>query len=198
MIKVSSFPAIVASYVLEKKTLRRVDKFAVYDSHNQRLVKKYLNKEAVNVFAGADLEIFKRLYPGRNFKMKATFRILSVGIVAQHRRYQDLLRAVSMLVRKNYSVQLTIVGVQTLSPYYFKELEILTEKLKLEEIVTFIDRVSDQDMMKLYKDATAFVFINDAETWGVSVLEAVAAGLPVVITDNIGAADLVTKEYGWI
>lgn len=54
-------------------------------------------------------------------------------------------------------------------------------------------------MTQLYKKSDAFLFINDGFTWGISVFEAVAAGLPVIITDNIGAADLVeNNKTGWV
>lgn len=196
-LKVASIPALLVNYLAERKSLEYIDKFAVYDSHNQKLVKKYLGKKATNVYAGADLEIYAKIYKKSRFYQKATVNILSVGIIAPHRRYEDLLRAASHL-RKSYPLTVNIVGLQTLAPDYFNKLLILAKNLKISDIVTFENRVSDKKMLDLYRKADVFVFINDAETWGVSVFEAIAAGIPVVITNNIGAADLVTNEYGWI
>jgi len=83
------------------------------------------------------------------------------------------------------------VGLHCFSPGYYGELVDLTKKLELEDQVIFKEYASEAEMKELYSDADVFVFPNDGLTWGISVFEAIAAGLPVVITNNVGAADLV-------
>jgi glycosyltransferase involved in cell wall biosynthesis len=52
--------------------------------------------------------------------------------------------------------------------------------------VHFIGRVTDDDMPKLYKGATALVFVSLYEGFGLPIVEAMASGTPV-ITSNISA-----------
>jgi glycosyltransferase involved in cell wall biosynthesis len=179
--------------------LNRVKTFATYDEFNKQLVERTLGKkDVVVVAAGADLERFKVYAKKRLFKTKKTYNILSVGVVFPHRRYEDLIRATALLLGRGLSVKTTVVGRQDLSPEYFNELKSLVTELNITKQVVFKHYVSDDEMVRLYTDSDVFVFINDGFTWGISVFEAVAAGIPCVITDNIGAADLIESgKTGW-
>ncbi|MDB5183173.1 MAG: group 1 glycosyl transferase [Candidatus Saccharibacteria bacterium] len=184
---------------LMKKGLRKITSFAVYDSFNGSLVEKHLGKKADFVAAGADLDQFIPLSKARKYIEKSEYTILSVGVLFPHRRYEDLILATKLLVDENKPMKTIIVGRQDLSPEYFTLLKNLTKELGVQKHVTFMNYVTDKEMTELYKKSDAFIFINDGFTWGISVFEAVAAGLPCVITDNIGAADLITnRKTGWI
>ena len=184
---------------LMRKGLKRVHIFATYDRFNQDLVRRQLNKKADFVAAGADLERFTKFAKGRTFDDKKRYELLSVGVLFPHRRYEDIIDAVAELTRQKLSVHATIVGLQDLSPDYFKKLREKVEKRDLQKLITFKHYVTDEEMTRLYKNSDAFLFINDGFTWGISVFEAVAAGLPVVITNNIGAADLIENgKTGWV
>ena len=182
----------------QKKGLALVDKFATYDSFNKDLIKRDLHREATNVYAGADLDTFQSLAKKRQ-PQQSVFNVLSVGVIFPHRRYEDLIRAAALLKKKKISIKVTIIGKQDLSPDYFKRLQAIVKEKGLGRTVTFKNYVTDQEMQDYYRAANVFVFINDGFTWGISVFEAVAAGLPVIITDNIGAADLIDNQVdGWV
>lgn len=53
--------------------------------------------------------------------------------------------------------------------------------------------VEEQQMAKLYLAADAFVMLSSFDTFGLTVLEAMAAGLPVMISPWVGAQDVVTN-----
>lgn len=184
---------------LIRQGLRAVTDFVTYDEFNKQLVRQKLKRSATVVSAGADLDSFKKYAKERTFGKKRTYMLLSVGVLFPHRRYEDLIQAIPYLKAKGVSVKVVIVGRQTLAPEYYGRLVDLTKKHAVTKEVEFKDFVTDEAMVKLYKNSDAFVFINDGFTWGISVFEAVAARLPVIITDNIGAADLVkNNESGWI
>jgi glycosyltransferase involved in cell wall biosynthesis len=52
----------------------------------------------------------------------------------------------------------------------------------------------------LYRSAKVFLFPTEADVWGVVANEACAAGLPVIISPNAGAADelVVDKQNGFV
>lgn len=62
----------------------------------------------------------------------------------------------------------------------------LPEKLGLSDKVKFIGRVSDRELIILYKNATALSYPSLFEGFGLPILEAFAAGCPV-ITSNISS-----------
>ena len=61
----------------------------------------------------------------------------------------------------------------------------LTRQLRLEEKVTFLGRVSDEDLVALYHACDVFVLpaIHRSESWGAVQVEAMACGKPVVCTE---------------
>ncbi|HSH31498.1 MAG TPA: glycosyltransferase family 4 protein [Candidatus Saccharimonadales bacterium] len=196
--KLVAMPALLYENQVLRKGLGRVDVVAAYDQFNRDFIKNHLKKPAVTVYAGADLEEFARLYETRPNSQHKTLRVLSVGVLFPYRRYEDLIKATALLSKSGHNIKTTIVGLHRFSISYYEDLERLTKKLAIESRVDFIEYLSDTEMQDLYQNSDVFVFINDALTWGISVFEAVAAGLPVVITNNIGAADLIEhQQHGW-
>lgn len=197
--RLHSVHAVFNRVRLQRKGLRRVDIFATYDKFNQALVHKQLHRKADFVAAGADLDQFAQYAKHRVFSKKKQYELLSVGVIFPHRRYEDVIEAVAELIKQKMPVHATIVGLQDLSPAYFRKLESLVEQHNVQRFITFRHYVTDREMALLYKNSDAFIFVNDGFTWGIAVFEAVAACLPVVITDNIGAADLIENgQTGWV
>lgn len=66
--------------------------------------------------------------------------------------------------------------------------------------VRFVDlgRGSREAVAAHYREADAFVFPSDYEPFGLVLLEAMAAGLPVVASDADGPRDVVTPATGWL
>ncbi len=184
---------------LIRQGLKAVTNFVTYDEHNQRLVRKTLHRNAIVVSAGADLDTFKQYAKTRTYDKKETYTILSVGVLFPHRRYEDLISAIPYLQKKQLQVKVIIVGRQDISPNYYQKLKTLAKNKGVQNAVEFKNYVPDKEMVELYTNSDVFIFINDGFTWGISVFEAIAAHLPAVITNNIGAADLVKHhQTGWV
>jgi glycosyltransferase involved in cell wall biosynthesis len=56
------------------------------------------------------------------------------------------------------------------------------------ELVTVTDGVAEAELAQRYVDADMFALLSHHETWGVVVNEAAASGLPLVLSDRVGAA----------
>ena len=187
-------PQILVNHISLKLSIRKVDKFAVYDSINQKLIKNKIGKEAYIVFAGADLNEYQKFFKKKFSKYKNKYTILSVGIFFPHRRYEDIIEAISILKNEKIKVNLIIVGRQDQHIEYSASIIKKVKELKLEEEIIFKQKVSNEEMIELYENSDIFCFVNNGFTWGISVFEAMAIGLPVIITNNIGAADLIKNE----
>jgi glycosyltransferase involved in cell wall biosynthesis len=98
-----------------------------------------------------------------------------------------LLDAFATVKRQFQDVALVLVGYGPQQA----ELEWLVAEKHLED-VHFIGHAEVDDMPNLYALADIFVLPSTEETWGLVVNEAMACGLPVILTDRVGAApDLV-------
>ena len=86
-------------------------------------------------------------------------------------------------------LHLAVVGTVAGSPY-----PALARSLGVAERVHFLDFRAD--IAALMRCADLFVFPSRYEPFGIVVLEAMNAGLPVITARAVGAADLVTPACG--
>lgn len=67
---------------------------------------------------------------------------------------------------------------------------------KMEDIVELTGPVPDHDLLELYNNADIFLAPGIEEPWGIRINEAIQAGIPVVMSDRIGAAELLVASHG--
>jgi glycosyltransferase involved in cell wall biosynthesis len=108
--------------------------------------------------------------------------ILSVGERRPHKNLDGLLQAFD-LFRKEMKVDtwLVIAG-QPYADYRLPEQTALS--LGLDACVRFIDHIPDSDLPLLYQAADCLVLLSYYEGFGLPVLEAMASGTPVVVSDR--------------
>ena len=111
------------------------------------------------------------------YRLPAQF-ILTVGAHRPHKNHQALVRALAALPE---SVSLVIVGHP--DPTFPARLPGLISRLGLDSRVVLVPDVADAWLPAVYRAASVFAFPSLAEGFGLPVLEAMAAGLPVVASD---------------
>ncbi|MDP9071276.1 MAG: glycosyltransferase [Actinomycetota bacterium] len=115
-------------------------------------------------------------------------RIVSVGRLAPVKRFDVLIEAVRRVLAVR-PVELTIYGVGPLR----QSLEDDVRATGLDGVVRFGG--FEHDLTRVYGDADVFVLASDHEAFGNVVIEALAFGLPAVVTDApFGPAEIV--DYG--
>ena len=63
------------------------------------------------------------------------------------------------------------------------------KKLGLESKVVLLGWMEPEALIDIYKAAFAFILVSKYEPWGVSVSEAIASNLPLILSNNIGALE---------
>ena len=122
--------------------------------------------------------------------------IMSVGRLV-HRKGQDkLIEAMPAILKKVPSAHLVLVGE---GPYK-NHLEKLVSKFELNEYVTFVGRISYENLPSYLSAADLFVmpsrsrfFGLEVEGLGIVYLEASACGIPVIAGNSGGAPDAVLE-----
>lgn len=119
---------------------------------------------------------------------------LSVGRLAREKNQALLLSAFALILRDLPAARLVLVGEGDDRP----RLERMTSDLGIGERVRFVGAVPHEAVGGYYRAADLFLFPSTSETQGIVVLEAMAAGLPVVAVVSDAAADLLGDGRGGI
>jgi 1,2-diacylglycerol 3-alpha-glucosyltransferase len=100
--------------------------------------------------------------------------LVYVGRLAKEKNIEELFALLDKM--REDRLILLIVG----DGPYRNELELLAKKLKLNGKVIFTGMVSSMDVAKYYRLGNVFVSASQSETQGLTYIEAMACGLPVV------------------
>ncbi|HEX2143173.1 MAG TPA: glycosyltransferase [Glycomyces sp.] len=110
-------------------------------------------------------------------------RWLSVAGLIERKRIDYLLRAFADCRAEDPALTLTLAGEGELR----RSLEALSAELGVEEAVSFIGAVDPAAIPALMADHDLLVHTSRHETFGVVVVEALAAGTPVLVTRSGGS-----------
>ncbi len=85
-----------------------------------------------------------------------------------------------------------VIAGRSFDERYFAELKLLVERLGLAEQVTFTGGLSHQAVKALLGGAVAFVYASVCESFGIPLLEAMAAGVPIACGDTLTTREIVS------
>lgn len=122
----------------------------------------------------------------RNNKIK---KIITTGRLVEGKKFDLLIRALSNI---NTPYDLNIIGNGPIK----NKLELLIQQLNLTEKIHLLGHKNKDELVCLLEQSDLFVLPSQSETFGVSYIEALACGLPIIATDCGGPKDFVTKENG--
>lgn len=157
---------------------------AICDTVKKSMIEAYdlKDRQIECVYNGIDTDIFK---PIANKKEEHCFTVVSVGSMYDLKNQKLLIEAFSILHERNEDTRLSLVGNGELR----SELEKQVVKLRLGDVVAFQGKQSD--VSSYLNDADVYCCTSKVEGLPLSVLEAMACGLPVISTPAGGVVDIV-------
>lgn len=121
------------------------------------------------------------------------FRIVQVGRLFHEEKGQDILIKALASLKGNY--QLTFIGSGS-SENYLKK---MVESYKLQKKVIFLGSVSQDFLQNNLKNYDLYVQPSRTEGFGLTVVEAMAARLPVLVSSGQGPSEIIKNDvYGWV
>jgi glycosyltransferase involved in cell wall biosynthesis len=99
------------------------------------------------------------------------------------KRLDRLLHAVAEARRSEPRIRLIVAGAGEAD--YVSQMRGLSEKLDLPDVVEWAGHVSGPAKARLLQRAHAFVLPSENENFGIAAVEALAAGLPVIVTRGV-------------
>jgi glycosyltransferase involved in cell wall biosynthesis len=140
---------------------------------------------------GVDLNVFQ---PGDSIPDNGPLRLLCVGRLIARKGQNHLIEAVKRLTELGIDVTLDLIGEGDERRAY----ESQTEKFGLTLKIKFHGYVPREQITKHYTRAHVFILPSYNEGMSVATLEAMAAGLPLIITRTCGTQELVAEGVnGW-
>jgi len=157
------------------------------------------NKIAV-IPHGIDLTEFASLPARGDFRQKYGIDdtrkiVLYLGRIHEIKGLDLLLNAFAGLTRTVAEVTLVIAGPDD---GYLTRLKKLTETLDLTDKIIYTGALYQRDKLGAYVDADVYVLPSRYEIFGITVLEALACGTPVIVTDRCGLADTIRGRAGLV
>lgn len=130
-----------------------------------------------------DTSIFRPFRTERNER----FSLIYVGQFRKDKRVPLILKAV-----KGLDVDLYLIGGLGADSMYIKKYS------KSQDNIKVFGFIPNQKLPKIYSRCHVYVNASESETFGLSMAEAMACGLPVVSMQNLGAQELVKRGTGFI
>jgi len=149
---------------------------------------------------GIDLSEYADLPSKGSFKKKFGIEedekiVLYLGRIHRTKGIDILVKAFANIVEKLHDAKLVVVGPDD---GYLGELKALIETLDIGDNVLVTGPLYSRDKHEAYVDADVYVLPSRYEIWGMTVLEAVACGAPVIITENCGVAEYFKDTVGLV
>lgn len=120
-------------------------------------------------------------------------RLVHVGRIAHEKNINFIIDVLAKVKQTINNVLLIIAGEGPA----LKHIKSYSKKLGLSDNIKFVGYLDrNKQLLSCYQSAHAFLFSSKTETQGLVLLEAMAAGTPVVSTAIMGTKDILAPEKG--
>ncbi len=177
----------------QRQAILEPDRILVVSEHWRDLLRREYGTAAVVVHNGVDTARFQQADPGLAAALRrragAADRplILSVGGIEPRKGSDTLVRAIAALKQAGRRPVHAVVGGHSFQDYRAYRDRVLASLpglgLRLDDDVVLLGTVPDAELPGWYAAADVLAFPSTKEGWGLALLEAMSAGLPVVASD---------------
>ena len=172
------------------------DTLITINQEDYTFAKKHMHAKRLEYIhgVGVDIDKYKTIEVDRTQKRKGlgipenSIAVLSVGELNDNKNHETVLRAIAKLNRND--IVYVICGKGDKKGY----IENLAKELGMEKRLILAGFRTD--VAEIYKCCDIFAFPSKREGLPVSLMEAMAAGLPVVCSDIRGNTDLIENGKG--
>ena len=122
--------------------------------------------------------------------------ILYVGSIFNRRHLPELIEGFDRLAKRSPDIRLEIVGDNRTRPSV--DVASLIHRTSAARRIRARSYVSDTELSGLYATASVFAFLSDYEGFAMTPLDALAAGVPVVLLDTEVSREIYGPAAGYV
>jgi UDP-glucose:(heptosyl)LPS alpha-1,3-glucosyltransferase len=115
--------------------------------------------------------------------------ILFVSMNFEIKGLDEILFSLAKLKAQKRKFKLIVAGKGNIKKYTK-----MAQEAQIVSDVIFTGPVNKENLIKMYLASDLYIMLSKFDTFGNVVLEAMAAGLPVIISSNVGAKDIVKEN----
>jgi len=174
---------------------RRIYKVISWTEDSKLFLENEFGLDNVN-FNLPGIDIHKFYNQGLS-KEKNNLKLLMVARFYPYKRHIDLLRSLKYLIEEKsfVSFELTLIGIGGFTHNMVKRYIKLNN---LSNFVRFIPSVNPDEMVNIFNEHDVLILPSYNEAIGLVVPEAMLCGLPVIVSDTVGARSYLGNECGLI
>ena len=184
-----------------KKLLNKLDALICTSKLEEKIIIKYgatVNTLSVPlpVFLDKQLGTKERFRKKYNLSKK-DFVILFLSRIDYKKGLNLLLPAIKKIIKTQDKIKLIIAG--TGSEYYEKIFSRWINENKIMDYIKCIGFISDQEKADAFAGSDCFALPSLNENFGIAVVEALNAGIPVMISKNVYIwEEIINYNGGWV
>jgi alpha-1,3-mannosyltransferase len=174
-----------------KYHLKSFNKIITVSKNDEKLFSK-ISRNVIFIPDGIEFEKFSKIKrkPEKN-------TLLFIGRLSPNKRIDRLIVVVSLLKKDVPNIKLYVAGADWKGER--RRVENLVRRKGLSKNVIFTGEVSENEKLALLSNVELFVSASEYEGFGISVVEAMAAGLPVIANDIESFRNLIKNgESGFL
>ena len=168
---------------VSKIVWKKANIVTVLSQKSYYMAKNLVDRDFVIIPNGIDTREF---YPIGKREQRMT--ILSVGRLTKGKRISDLIRAIPTVLKDCPDLLVRIIGEGNTAD----ELHNIARELNVEKNVEFQGYIPHSELPDFYTSSDIFVLPSLSEGMSNTVLEAMAAGLPIITTETGGTKELIS------
>lgn len=144
---------------------------------------KLKRKKVHVIYLGIDKK-YKNKKKNRNFVKKFNYRryILSVLSCVRYHNILNLVKGFEMLKKQDKTDLIFVLVLQILDKKYFLEIKKYINDNNLDKQILIYHDLETKYLVNLYKYSNLYVFSSYSEVFGLTSLEAMSQGCPVIIS----------------
>jgi N-acetylglucosaminyldiphosphoundecaprenol N-acetyl-beta-D-mannosaminyltransferase len=119
------------------------------------------------------------------------YNIISVGRLSKEKGYDDLIKVMDLVVKKNKKIHLTLCG----DGPAFDEIDSMIKEYGLEKNIKLTGFLNHEKILKEYEKASLYVMTSHEESFGLVLIEAMSYGIPCFAFDSaLGACEIINNK----
>lgn len=186
----------------DRRSVQEADQLLVNGDYIGDIIRKTYRRDAIDCPAGCHvaqsgfpLPIESRFAGGmtiNGYPIRRPYVLLTNRHYPQ-KRFDLAIRAMAEVRKRHPRAQLVIPGPAT---SHTATLKALVAELGLDDAVTFLGQITEEELQALYEGAAVYVYPAPEEDFGMGVIESMAKGVPVVAWNQAGPTVTVAPGTG--